>query len=91
MSNNVYIVECVRTPIGVGKKGGALNSVHPVNLLALVLDEVAKRAKIDKKLVEDVICGVVTPIREQGSNIPRLALLKAGYPINVPGVQLNRM
>jgi acetyl-CoA acyltransferase len=89
--SQAYIVECVRSPIGVGKKGGSLNNVHPVNLLATVLDELVKRAQIDKSLIEDVICGCVTPLREQGANIPRIALLKAGFPVHVPGVQLNRM
>eukprot|EP01080_Neovahlkampfia_damariscottae_P008184 gene8184-12_t len=91
MVNEVFIVDCVRTPIGIGKSSGALNSVHPVALLSTVLDNLAKRNNLDKSVVEDVICGCVTPVKQQGSNIPRLALLKAGYPIEVPGVQLNRM
>jgi len=75
----------------VVKKDGALHDVLPVHLLATVLDELAKKSKIDKKTVEDVVCGCVTPINSQGGNIGRLALLQAGYPINVPGVQINRM
>jgi acetyl-CoA acyltransferase len=89
--NDVYIIECVRTPIGVGRETGTLHSVHPVNLLAQVLDAVTSRVDVNKGIVEDVVCGVVTPVKEQGSNIPRLALLKAGFPVNVPAVQLNRM
>jgi acetyl-CoA acyltransferase len=64
-------------------------------LLSTVLDNLAKRNNLDKGVVEDVICGCVTPgktfltlnseVKQQGSNIPRLALLKAGYPIEVPG------
>jgi acetyl-CoA acyltransferase len=88
---DAYIIECVRTPIGIGKPNGALHNVHPVNLLSQVLDAVTSRVDVNKALVEDVICGCVTPLKEQGSNIPRLALLKAGYPVTVPGVQLNRM
>ncbi|MBK5290286.1 MAG: thiolase family protein [Acidobacteriia bacterium] len=87
---DVYIVEAVRTPIGRGKPDGALHSIHPVDLLAHTLDAVATRAGIAKEQVEDVIAGCVTPIHEQGANIARFALLKAGFPIEVPGVQLNR-
>eukprot|EP01027_Heterolobosea_sp_BB2_P001345 GEZU01002053.1.p1 GENE.GEZU01002053.1~~GEZU01002053.1.p1 ORF type:complete len:408 (+),score=128.26 GEZU01002053.1:63-1286(+) len=87
----VYIVECVRTPIGKGREDGKLHSIHPIDLLAITLDTVVNRAGVKKGDVEDVICGCVTPLREQGANIPRLALLKAGFPQHVPGVQLNRM
>jgi acetyl-CoA acetyltransferase family protein len=43
------------------------------------------------ELVEDVIMGCVTPIGDQGANIARLSLLQAGFPVAVPGVQINRM
>jgi len=89
---DVYIIDCVRTPIGRGYANGSLHSVQPIDLLANTLSELLKRnEKVDKSLVEDVICGVVSPLREQGANIPRFAALKAGLPISVPGVQLNRM
>jgi len=88
---DVFIVEAVRTPVGRGRDDGALHSVHPVDLLALTLSECVKRAGIQKADVEDVIAGCVTPMGKQGANIARLALLKAGFPIEVPGVQLNRM
>ncbi|WP_027408796.1 thiolase family protein [Anoxybacteroides tepidamans] len=85
----VVIVEAVRTP--VGKRNGVFRNVHPVHLAAIVLDEVMKRAEIGKHLVEDVVMGCVTPIGEQGYNIGRLAALEAGFPIEVPAVQINRM
>jgi len=88
---DVYIVGCVRTPIGRGYAGGALNGIQPVELLALTLAEVVKRSKVPAEQVEDVICGVVSPVKEQGANIPRFAALMAGFPVSVPGVQLNRM
>ena len=91
MPRDVYIVECVRSPLGRGKKGGQLSSVRPVDLLAHVLKEVTLRGGVDPKYVEDVVCGCVTPVNQQGGNIARLGLLKAGYPTTVPGVQLNRM
>jgi len=88
---DVYIVECVRSPLTKGKKGGALSTVRPVDLLACQLTEVTKRANVAPSLVEDVVCGCVTPVNQQGGNIARLGLLKAGYPVHVPGVQINRM
>ncbi|KYR01433.1 hypothetical protein DLAC_01917 [Tieghemostelium lacteum] len=89
---DVFIVECVRTPIGRGYSSGMLHDIQPVDLLAMTLNELMIRCpKVDRSLVEDVICGVVSPVKEQGANIPRFALLKAGFPQTVPGVQLNRM
>ncbi len=86
-----FIVEAVRTPVCRGREDGALHSVHPVDLLATALAECVKRAGVEKKDVEDVIAGCVSPTDKQGANIARLALLKAGFPVEVPGVQLNRM
>lgn len=88
---NVYIIDAVRTPIGRGREDGALHGIHPVDLLAMTLHEVVTRAGIKKEQVEDVIAGCVSPTKEQGANVARLALLKAGFPAHVPGVQLNRM
>jgi acetyl-CoA acyltransferase len=85
----VVIVEAVRTP--VGKRNGVFREVHPVHLAAAVLAEVVDRAGIDKPLVEDIVMGCVTPIGEQGYNIGRLAALEAGFPVEVPAVQINRM
>jgi acetyl-CoA acetyltransferase family protein len=84
-------VEAVRTPVGRGRDDGALHSVHPVDLLAMTLSECVRRAGVDKGEVEDVIAGCVSPMAKQGANIGRLALLKAGFPPHVPGLQLNRM
>eukprot|EP00762_Andalucia_godoyi_P001326 ANDGO_04864.mRNA.1 Putative acyltransferase Rv0859 len=86
-----YIVSACRTPIAKGRKGGALSEVHPIDLLAQVLDAVVNRASVDKSLVQDVVCGVVSPVGEQGANIPRLAALRANFPDTVAGVQINRM
>jgi len=90
MGREVYIVEAVRTPIGRGKEDGALHGIHPVDLLARTLDTVVRLAGVEKSHVDDIVAGCVTPISEQGTNIGRLAGLKAGFPIEVPGVQVNR-
>jgi acetyl-CoA acetyltransferase family protein len=90
--SEVYIIAAVRTPIGTGKpQTGALWPVAPVDLAAHVLREAVRRASIDPALVEDVILGCVTPVGDQGANIARLATLKAGFPVTVPAVTLNRM
>ena len=89
-SRHVYIVECVRTPLGRGKKTGVLHGIRPVDLLADTLSEVVKRGNIESKYIEDVVTGCVMPYGEQGGNIARLAALKAGFPVTVPGVTLNR-
>lgn len=87
----VYILAAVRTPIGVGKPGGALSSRPPLDLVAAILSEASRRAGVAPALIEDVILGCVSPVGEQGANIARLAALQAGFPITVPGVTLNRM
>ncbi|WP_186668414.1 thiolase family protein [Sporosarcina sp. BP05] len=84
----VVIVECVRT--AVGRRKGALTNVRPDDLAAIVLDEVVKRAGIDKGEVEDVILGCVTQVGEQSMNVARTSLLIAGFPIHVPGVTIDR-
>ena len=89
-ARDVFIVDAVRTPIGRGKPDGALHHVHPVNLLARTLDELVKRAGIEKSQVDDVVAGCVSPVGEQGANIGRLAVLKAGFPVEVPGMQIQR-
>jgi acetyl-CoA acyltransferase len=90
--SEVYIIAAVRTPIGIGKpEKGVLYPLAPVDLAAHVLQQVTARSGIETGQVEDVIMGCVTPIGDQGANITRLASLKAGFPIDVPGLQLNRM
>ncbi|MBA4494573.1 thiolase family protein [Paenactinomyces guangxiensis] len=83
------IVGAVRT--AVGKRKGVFRRIHPVEMASAVLDEVVRRAGIEKKEVEDIVMGCVTPIREQGYNIGRLSALRAGFPVEVPAVQINRM
>ena len=89
-ARDVFIVEAVRTPIGRGKADGALHSVHPVDLLAATLRNLVDRARIPPAEIEDIVAGCVTPIGEQGANVGRLAGLKAGLPVEVPALQLNR-
>lgn len=91
MSSEAFIIAAVRTPIGVGKAKGGLAPIEPVDLAANVLQEVVRRAGLDSNRIEDVIWGCVTPVGDQGANLARLAVLKAGFPVSVPAVTLNRM
>lgn len=84
------IVSAVRTPVARGKKDGALASLHPVDLSALVMREALRRAGVEGKELEDVLWGCAMPEASQGLNIARLALLRAGLPVEVAGATINR-
>ena len=86
-----FIISAVRSPVGIGKQGGKLAHLAPVDLTANVLQAALERAHLPAELVEDVLWGCVTPIGDQGANIARLGVLKAGLPVTVPAVTLNRM
>jgi acetyl-CoA acyltransferase len=85
---DAVIVGAVRTP--VGRRGGGLSGVHPVDLSAHVLRSLAERTGIDPGHVEDVIWGCVSQAGEQSWNIARNAVLAAGWPESVPGTTLDR-
>ncbi len=84
----VVIVEGVRTP--VGRRNGVLKDIRPDELAALTLKELVNRAGIDPAIIEDVILGCVTQSGEQAGDIARVAALTAGFPIEVPGVTIDR-
>ena len=75
---DVVIVEAVRTP--VGRHGGALASVRPDDMAALVIKEVIARADVDPELIEDVYLGCTNQAGEDNRNVARMALLLAGLP-----------
>ena len=83
----VVIAAAVRTPIG-GYLGG-LREVPAYQLGALVLNEVVKRAGIEPSRVDDVILGQSYQSGEY-VNIARMALLCAGWPVEVPGITFDR-
>ncbi|MBB2482250.1 thiolase family protein [Bacillus sp. APMAM] len=85
---DVVIVEAVRT--AVGKRNGFLKDYRPDDLAGEVLKELVNRAALDPSLVEDVILGCVSQIGEQTGDIARVAALIAGYPMEVPGVTIDR-
>ncbi len=89
--SEVFIISAVRAPIGLGRPTGALAPLAPVDLSAMILCEAVRRAGVEPAWVEDVIWGCVTPLGDQGANLARLVALKAGFPVRVPAVTLNRM
>lgn len=86
----VYVIDTVRTP--VGKYGGALASVRPDDLLAIVIKALMSRnISIDLAAIEDVIAGAANQSGEDNRNVARMALLLAGLPFTVPGSTVNRL
>jgi len=83
------IVEAVRTP--VGSHGGALSTVRPDDMAALVIQEVISRSGITPELIEDVYLGCANQAGEDNRNVARMAVILAGLPFNVAGVTINRL
>ena len=90
-ASDVFIISAVRSAIGLGKPGGALAHYQPVELAAALMREAVRRAEIDPARIQDVLWGIATPLGDQGGNLARLAALKAGFPVSVGGVSINRM
>src|SRR5690349_22419600 len=86
-----WIIDAVRTPRGKGKMDvGALSKTHPQELLATTLRALRERNPMEIKDVDDVVAGCVSEVKDQGANIARNAVLLAKWPLEVPGVTLNR-
>ncbi len=87
---DAWIIDGVRSPRGKGKANGSLHHIHPQELLAQVLQALAQRTGIDTRDVDDVIIGNGNSTGDQGGCIGRMAVLAAGWPVEAPGVTLNR-
>ena len=83
------IVSTARTPIGKAFRG-AFNMTHGATLGGHVVKHAVERAGIDPAEVEDVVLGCATPEKATGSNIARLSAIRAGMPVTVSGVTVNR-
>ncbi|MBI4584489.1 MAG: thiolase family protein [Planctomycetes bacterium] len=84
------IVSAARTAMGKGKKG-TLKTARPDDMAAACIHEAVARAPgLEPRMVDDVIVGCAIPEAEQGMNVARMALLKAGLPVEVPGMTINR-
>lgn len=86
-----FIYDAIRTPRGKGKPGGALHGVKPIDLVVGLIEETRRRfPDLDENRISDIILGIVTPLGDQGMDLPRIAALAAGMPDTVAGVQINR-
>src|SRR5205823_14799628 len=86
----VIIASSVRTPVGRAFKG-TLRATRPDELAAIAIKGALERVpQVDPKEIEDVILGCATPEAEQGSNVARIASLRAGLPIEVSAITINR-
>lgn len=85
---DIVIIEGVRTPIG--KFGGGLSGVRPDDLLAHSLKALVERVGLDPALIEDVYAGCGNQAGEDSRDVARSAALLAGFPIEVPGITINR-
>jgi acetyl-CoA acyltransferase len=84
------IVSSVRTAVGKAPKG-SLRTTRPDDLAAAAIKEALARAKgLDAAEVEDVIIGCATPEAEQGMNVARIAALRAGLPVTLSAMTINR-
>ncbi len=87
--SDAFLVGGVRTP--VGRYGGALASVRPDDLAALVVGELVRRTGIDPAAVDEVILGNANGAGEENRNVARMAWLLAGLPDTVSGLTVNRL
>jgi len=85
------IVSAVRTPVGRAPKG-ALSTTRPDDLAALAIGAALDRVPgLSRAEVDDVILGCAQPEGESGWNIARMAILRAGLPVEIPGATVNRL
>jgi len=84
------IVSAARTPAGKAP-AGSLRHTRPDDMAAIVIDAAMQRAPgVDRAEIEDVILGCAMPEAEQGLNVARIAGLRAGLPVSVSAVTINR-
>lgn len=90
MSEEAFVVAASRTAIGKAKRG-ALATIRPDEMMAAVIRDLLNRVpSLEPEQVDDVIVGCAMPEGEQGLNVGRLAALRAGLPVDVPGQTVNR-
>ncbi|MFD9114219.1 thiolase family protein [Streptomyces bottropensis] len=89
MPDEVYLIDGARTPLG--RHRGALASVRPDDLAALVVREAVERSAIPGEAVDEVILGSANQAGEDNRNVARMAALLAGLPHTVPGYTVNRL
>ena len=86
---NAYIVDAVRTH--VGRYGGAFAQVRADDLAAATLRAIVDRSALSPSNVDEVILGAANQSGDDNRNVARMALLLAGFPVEVPGYTVNRL
>jgi acetyl-CoA acyltransferase len=87
---DVVIVSAVRTPVGKAYKG-TLRATRPDDLAATAIKGALERVpQVDTREIEDVILGCAMPEAEQGMNVARIASLRAGLPVEISAMTINR-
>src|SRR5437870_4167174 len=87
---DVIVASSVRTPVGRAFKG-TLRATRPDELAAVAIKGALERVpQLDAKEIEDVIIGCAMPEAEQGMNVARIASLRAGLPVEVSALTINR-
>jgi acetyl-CoA acetyltransferase family protein len=90
MTNDVFIADAVRTPIG--RYGGVLSHIRPDDLAAAAVRGLVERhPELDPSRIEDVIFGDANGAGEDNRNVARMATLLAGLPVSIPGATVNRL
>ncbi len=84
-----WIIDGVRTPIG--RHGGGLAPVRPDDLAAVTIEGLLNRNDVDPRTIDDVLFGCINQAGEDNRNVARMALLRAGLPLEVPGQTVNRL
>jgi acetyl-CoA acyltransferase len=87
---DAVIVSAVRTPVGRGKRDGALATVHATELSAWAMRGAIQKAGVDPGTIDDIFWGCAMPEATQGLNVARLSSLRAGIPVEVPSATINR-
>ncbi len=86
---DAVIIDAIRTPIGA--LGGMLASIRPDDLAALVLKAIIQKTQIDPAIIEEVYMGCANQAGEDNRNVARMAVLLAGFPVEIPAVTTNRL
>ncbi len=86
---DAVIIDAIRTPIGA--LGGMLATVRPDDLAAFVLRKIIEKTRLDPALVDEVYMGCANQAGEDNRNVARMAVLLAGFPVEIPALTTNRL
>ncbi len=85
-----FIYDAIRSPRGKGKKNGSLHEITALSMATQQLEALRDRNGLDTSKVDDVIMGCVTPVKGQGADIARSAVITANWAETCAGVSINR-